>query len=127
MRRILFAVSLLALPACTTPRFVKFRVESVQPALVEVGGVSVCDRTPCEIQLKCNKDPMTGYDSDWASQTIVTAVPAGEPAKGAELYTQPKQVNACAVQRGETGALRFDLRMRPVAPVERREVIEMKR
>ena len=113
----------LSLAACTSPRSVIFNVESEQPAIVEVGGIAVCDSTPCEIELKCMKSSFDASEAPYLSIVDVQAVPMRTGGKKRDVaYSQNKRVNPCQIESGKRGTLKFNMSLVPVSPVEQQNI-----
>jgi len=71
---------------------------------VDVEGVTLCEQTPCKIEVPARCDPSFGPPMDYV---LVTASPLKDG------YTQSKRVNKCQINDGQSAVIRFDPRLRP--------------
>jgi hypothetical protein len=98
--KILFASALFA-AGCA--RMVPVYVESTRPAAIDVNGITVCDRTPCEIELRCKDPVIPNYE--W-----IEAVPLDHG------FVQRKVIRPCDLPTESRAKIRFDPNLQPAAP-----------
>lgn len=116
MKKLAFA--LVFLSGCTHMVPVEFDVETDPPgAVVESDGVTLCESTPCTVELKCRKRIITG--SAKGNPTEITVTPKGGSRIPASQ--QSKIVDACKAANGKQ-KLYFNMTMDKVMPVQRIDI-----
>jgi hypothetical protein len=116
------AVCLLALgvSACTHGVKARFQIESEpQGAVIEHDGITLCDATPCTIELECRKRVLTGTRKKDTIQ--IKAVPRNNMAWNGHLFSSQKTIWPCAAADGEQ-KLFFNLKLDTVSPLNRVEI-----
>jgi hypothetical protein len=85
-------------------------VESNPPgAPIEVNGNTLCESTPCEIKLECT-DKFTAIGHPRQSLVAPYRVVANPVAPGQQV--QVKVIEACQLQDGQIGNIRFDFNLK---------------
>lgn len=122
MKNILLMLSLLLLAGCTHSKLVYFDVETDPPgAVIESGGVSLCDSTPCTIEMKCKKNWLSGSHKSHGVE--LTVVPkrglASDPKKPVSVIS--KSVDPCKADGGKQ-KLYFNMLLEQTTPVNRYDI-----
>lgn len=116
MKTLVMLGLVLSVTGCATTRVVTYNIES-EPAgaAIESNGVTICDSTPCKIELQCKE-----RNGKWKSKDVILeATPRRALANQGDMYAQRKHVNPCSASI--EGKIFFNLgleKVKPTTPIE---------